>query len=40
VQNLGQQQSSLTATANESAFLGGVDVHNTTHQNGQNKIIG
>jgi hypothetical protein len=39
-QNLGQQQNVMTATANESAFLGGVDVHNTTHQNGQNKIIG
>jgi hypothetical protein len=40
VQNLGQQQNVMTATANESAFLGGVSVQNTTHQNGQNKIIG
>jgi hypothetical protein len=40
MQNLGQQQSVLTATANGSAFLDGVSVHNTTHQNGQNKIIG
>lgn len=40
MQNLGQQQSALTATANGSAFLDGVSVHNTTHQNGQNKIVG
>ena len=40
LQNLGQQQTALTATANGSAFLDGVSVHNTTHQNGQNKIIG
>ena len=40
MQNLGQQQSVLTATANGSAFLDGVSVHNTTHQNGQNKIVG
>ncbi|WP_322402585.1 hypothetical protein [Massilia luteola] len=40
VQNLGQQQNVLTATANDSAFLDGVGVHNTAHQNGQNKIIG
>jgi hypothetical protein len=40
MQNLSQQQNVLTATANDSAFLGGVSVHNTTHQNGQNKIVG
>jgi hypothetical protein len=40
MQNLGQQQNVLTATANDSAFLDGVSVHNATHQNGQNKIIG
>ena len=30
----------MTATANGSAFLDGVDVHSNVHQNGQNKIIG
>ena len=40
VQNLGQQQNVLTATANDSAFLSGVTVNNTTNQNGKNKIIG
>ena len=40
MQKLGQQQEVLTATANGSAFLDGVNVHNTVHQNGQNKIIG
>jgi hypothetical protein len=40
VQNLGQQQNVLTATANDSAFLGGVSVNNTTHQNGKNVIVG
>jgi hypothetical protein len=40
MQNLGQQQSVLTATANGAAFLDGVNVHNTVHQNGQNKIVG
>jgi hypothetical protein len=40
MQNLGQQQTALTATANGSAFLDGVGVHSTTHQNGQNKIVG
>jgi hypothetical protein len=39
-QNLLQQQSVTTATANDAAFLGGVDVHSDVHQNGQNKIIG
>ena len=40
MQGLGQQQSVLTATANDSAFLAGVTVNNTTHQNGKNVIIG
>ena len=40
MQSLNQQQNVLTATANDSAFLSGVTVNNTTHQNGKNKIIG
>jgi hypothetical protein len=40
MQALSQQQSVLTATANDSAFLAGVSVNNDTHQNGKNKIIG
>ena len=40
MQSLSQQQSVLTATANDSAFLSGVSVNNDTHQNGKNKIIG
>jgi hypothetical protein len=40
MQNLGQQQTVLTATANDSAFLSGVDVHNKTTQTGTNKITG
>ena len=40
MQALSQQQNVMTATANESAFLAGVTVNNTTHQNGKNKIIG
>jgi len=40
MQSLSQQQNVLTATANDSAFLAGVTVNNTTHQNGKNKIIG
>ena len=40
MQSLGQQQNVLTATANDSAFIAGVSVQNTTRQNGQNKIIG
>ncbi|MFC5548831.1 hypothetical protein [Massilia aerilata] len=39
-QNLGQEQNVMTATANGSAFLDGVSVHNNVAQNGQNKIIG
>jgi hypothetical protein len=40
MQSLSQQQNVMTATANDSAFLGGVTVNNTTNQNGKNKIIG
>ena len=40
LQSLGQQQSVLTATANDSAFLGGVEVHNKVAQTGTNKISG
>jgi len=40
MQALSQQQSVLTATANDSAFLAGVTVNNNTNQNGKNKIIG
>jgi hypothetical protein len=39
-QNLLQQQSVATATANGSAFVHGVDVHSNVHQDGQNKIVG
>jgi hypothetical protein len=39
-QNLFQKQNVLTATANGSAFLHGVDVHSDVHQDGENKIIG
>jgi len=39
-QTLLQKQSVLTATANGSAFVEGVDVHSDVHQNGKNKIIG
>ena len=40
MQSLSQQQNVLTATANDSAFLAGVTVNNTTHQNGKNVIVG
>ena len=39
-QNLLQQQSVATATANGAAFVHGVDVHSNVHQDGQNKIFG
>ncbi|QOL48527.1 hypothetical protein [Massilia litorea] len=39
-QNLFQQQSVATLTANGSAFVGGVNVHSDVHQDGENKIIG
>jgi hypothetical protein len=38
-QNLFQQQSVVTPTANGSAFIDGVSVNNHVSQNGQNKII-
>jgi hypothetical protein len=38
-QNLGQQQSVLTPTANGSAFISGVHVNNHVSQDGQNKVI-
>jgi hypothetical protein len=40
MQDLSQQQNVMTATANDSAFLSGVTVNNTTNQNGKNKILG
>ncbi|MBQ5949533.1 hypothetical protein [Massilia sp. ST3] len=40
VQDLMQEQSVLTATANESAFVKGVHVNSHVDQNGQNKIVG
>jgi hypothetical protein len=40
VQNLGQQQEVLTATANGSAFVDGVHVDNHVSQDGKNKVIG
>jgi len=40
MQALSQQQNVMTATANDSAFLAGVTVNNTTHQNGKNVIVG
>ena len=39
-QNLFQDQSVLTATANDSAFVKGVHVNSHVDQDGQNKIIG
>jgi hypothetical protein len=39
-QSLLQKQSVLTATANGSAFVEGVNVHSDVHQDGKNKIIG
>jgi hypothetical protein len=39
VQNLGQQQNVLTATANEAAFVGGVHVDNDVTQRGENSIV-
>ncbi|WP_020655312.1 hypothetical protein [Massilia niastensis] len=39
-QNLLQQQSVATATANGSAFLKGVHVDSDVSQHGENKIIG
>jgi len=39
-QNLFQEQSVLTATANDSAFVKGVHVNSHVSQDGQNKIVG
>ena len=39
-QNLLQQQSVATLTANGSAFVHGVDVHSDGRQDGQNNVIG
>jgi len=38
-QNLAQMQEVLTATANGSAFVNGVDVHSDVDQRGENKIV-
>ena len=38
-QNLAQTQEVLTATANGSAFVDGVDVHSNVDQHGDNKIV-
>ncbi|MFC5548838.1 hypothetical protein [Massilia aerilata] len=38
-QNLGQVQNVMNATANGSAFLEGVSVHNKVSQDGQNTIV-
>ena len=38
-QNLHQMQEVLTATANGSAFVGGVHVNSNVSQDGQNKIV-
>jgi hypothetical protein len=38
-QNLAQMQDVLTATANGSAFVSGIDVHSKVDQNGENKIV-
>ena len=39
-QNLLQQQSVATATANGSAFVHGVHVNSDVRQDGENKIVG
>ena len=39
MQNLGQEQNALTATANGSAFVEGVSVHNNVSQDGKNVIV-
>ncbi|MEW6762512.1 MAG: hypothetical protein AB1437_16955 [Pseudomonadota bacterium] len=38
-QNLAQMQDVLTATANGSAFVGGVHVDSNVDQHGENKIV-
>ena len=39
MQSLSQAQSALTATANGSAFVDCVNVHNDVAQNGKNTIV-
>jgi hypothetical protein len=39
MQSLSQAQSALTATANGSAFVDGVNVHNDVSQDGKNVIV-
>jgi len=39
MQNLGQEQNALTATANGSAFVDCVHVDNDVAQNGKNTIV-
>ena len=38
-QNLAHMQEVMTATANGSAFVEGVDVHSNVGQHGDNKIV-
>ncbi len=38
-QNLMQMQEVMTATANGSAFVDGIDVHSKVNQDGENKIV-
>ena len=38
-QNLAQMQEVVTATANGSAFIDGVSVHNNVDQHGENKVV-
>ena len=38
-QNLAQMQEVVTATANGSAFVNGVNVHSHVDQHGENKIV-
>ena len=40
VQNLGQEQSVVTETADGSALLGNIKVHNNVAQKGRNVIVG
>jgi hypothetical protein len=39
MQTLSQAQNALTATANGSAFVDGVNVHNDVSQDGKNTIV-
>jgi hypothetical protein len=38
-QNLAQMQEVVTATANGSAFVNGINVHSNVDQDGENKIV-